>query len=50
MYMDLYFDEKFVSKEDVGFVGMCISKKLLKSFVVNQEKNKTMWISDYLNF
>jgi glycosyltransferase involved in cell wall biosynthesis len=37
-HRDIYFDGKFVYKQDVGFAGMCISKDLLKSFILKQKE------------
>ncbi|MDR2067131.1 MAG: glycosyltransferase family 2 protein [Endomicrobium sp.] len=38
LHRDIYFDGKFVYKQDVGFAGMCISKDLLKSFILKQKE------------
>jgi hypothetical protein len=37
LHRDIYFDGEFVYKENVGFAGICISKSLLKKFVLKQK-------------
>jgi hypothetical protein len=38
LHRDIYFDGEFVYKENVGFAGICISKSLLKKFVLKQKE------------
>jgi hypothetical protein len=37
LHRDIYFDGEYVYKQDVGFAGICVSKDLLKSFVLKQK-------------
>jgi glycosyltransferase involved in cell wall biosynthesis len=37
LHRDIYFDGEYVYKQDVGFAGMCVSKSLLKNFVLKQK-------------
>jgi glycosyltransferase involved in cell wall biosynthesis len=38
LHRDIYFDGEFVYKENVGFAGICISRSLLKKFVLKQKE------------
>ncbi|MDR2772589.1 MAG: glycosyltransferase family 2 protein [Elusimicrobiota bacterium] len=51
LHRDLYFDGEFVYKEDVGFAGICVSKKVLQSFIAGQDPKARaidFKFSDYL--
>ncbi|MDR1952226.1 MAG: glycosyltransferase family 2 protein [Elusimicrobiota bacterium] len=37
LHRDLFFDGEFVYKEDVGFAGICVSKKVLSDFILRQD-------------
>ncbi|MDR2395710.1 MAG: glycosyltransferase family 2 protein [Endomicrobium sp.] len=37
-HRDVYFDGEFVYKQDVGFAGICLSRDLVKSFVLKQKE------------
>ncbi|MDR2426243.1 MAG: glycosyltransferase family 2 protein [Endomicrobium sp.] len=42
LHRDIYFDGEFVYKEDVGFAGICVSRKLLEKFISVQKKGRSM--------
>jgi hypothetical protein len=50
LHRDIYDDGEFVYKEDVGFAGVCVSRKLLEKFVSVQKKARSMdfKLSDFL--
>lgn len=37
LHRDVYFDGEYIYKQDVGFAGICVSRDLLKKFILNQK-------------